>query len=210
MATFATPISVSPMAARLGYLVDLQKAEDSYAEAWCSFEGHGLARDVVLPVGDLLSEDPSRDVAPALDSSSELPSPSSSFPSTPAEYVQEYFDRVQKNRETYNLAWSTAVEKRILHVHDPHDPATKLNFHTRSSNLLAAQLDAFENREAVRETYYDAWSSSSLGRTLSVHEPHDPVIKIASTLTDTSLLAVQLQASAERKAREDAYDEAWM
>ncbi|CAE6472697.1 unnamed protein product [Rhizoctonia solani] len=207
MATSATPLSISPMTARLGYLVDLQKAEDSYAEAWWT---RSRPRRSSSGRRSPLRGSFSSDEAPSLDSSSELPSPSSSFPSTPAEYVQEYFDRAQKNRETYNLAWSTAVEKHILHVHDPHDPATKLNSRARSANLLAAQLDAFASREEVRQTYYDAWSSSSIGRTLSVHDPRDSAIKIASTSTDTNLLFVQLRASAERKEREDAYDEAWI
>ncbi|KAG8707276.1 hypothetical protein FRC11_007547 [Ceratobasidium sp. 423] len=207
MATPATPITVSPMAARLGYLVDLQKAEETYAEAWWT-----RSRPKRRSSGQRspLRGSFSSDKAPSLDGSSGPPSPSSSFPSTPAEYVQEYFERAQKNRETYNSAWSTAVEKRILHVHDPHDPAIKLASRARRSNLLAAQLDAFARREEVRQNYYDAWCSPSIGDALLVHEPHDPAIKIASTSTDINSLAVQLQASAEQKEGEDAYDEAWI
>ncbi|CAE6481848.1 unnamed protein product [Rhizoctonia solani] len=206
MATPITPLSVSPMAARLGYLVDLQKAEDTYAEAWWTrSRPKRRASGQQSPLRGSFSSDE----APSLDGSSELPSPSSSFPSTPAEYVQEHFERAQKNQETYNSAWSTAVEKHILHVHDPHDPAIKLGSRARRSNLLAAQLDAFAKREDVRQGYYDAWCSPSIGDTLLVHEPRDPAIKIASTSTDVNLLAVQLQASAEQREGEDAYDEAW-
>ncbi|KDN49174.1 hypothetical protein RSAG8_02527, partial [Rhizoctonia solani AG-8 WAC10335] len=194
MATPATSISVSPMAARLGYLADLRKAEDTYAEAWC-------ARS---------ARDPNSDEAPSLDNSSESPSPSFSSPSTPAEYVQDYFEQTQKNRELYNSAWSTAVEKHVLHVHDPHDPAIKLNSLARRSNLLATQLDVFAKREEVRQNYYDAWCSPSVGNTLLVHEPRDPAIKIASASTNINLLAVQLQASAEQEYREAAYDDAWI
>ncbi|CAE6446513.1 unnamed protein product [Rhizoctonia solani] len=207
MATSAAPNSVSPMAARLGYLVDLQKAEDSYAEAWWT---QSRPRRASSGRRSPLRGSFSSDSAPSLYNSSESPSPSSSFPSTPAEYVQEYFERVQKNRETYNLAWSTAVEKRILQVHGPHDSATKLNSRSRSSNLLAAQLDAFASRDEIRQAYYDAWCSSSTSRTLSAHEPHDPAIKIASTSTTTNLLAAQLRASAEQEESENSYDQAWI
>ncbi|KAL5640390.1 hypothetical protein ACGC1H_007597 [Rhizoctonia solani] len=208
MATQATPISVSPMAARLGYLADLQKEDDTYAEAWWT-----RSRPKRKSSGQRspLRGSFSSDAVPSLDSSSAPPSPlSSSFPSTPTEYVQEYFEQTQKNREQYNSAWSTAVEKRILGVHDPHDPAIKLSSGSRRSNLLAAQLDAFAKREEIQQTYYDAWCSPSIGGTLLVHEPHDPAIKIASMSTNMNLLAVQLQACAEQQDREDAYEEAWI
>ncbi|CAE7181125.1 unnamed protein product [Rhizoctonia solani] len=152
----------------------------------------------------------SSDVAPPLDKSSELPSPLSSFPSTPTEYIQEYFEQTQENRELYNLAWSAAVEKHILQVHDPHDPAIKLNSRARHAHPLAAQLEAFAKREEVWQNYYDAWCSPSIGGTLLVHEPRDPAIKVASASTNINLLAAQLQANVEQKDTENAYDEAWI
>ncbi|CAE6448231.1 unnamed protein product [Rhizoctonia solani] len=219
MTTLSTPISDSPMTARLGYLAELQKAEEAYAEAWWT-----RSRPKRRSSGQRspLRGSFSSDEAPSLDSSSELPSPSSSFPSTPAEYVQEYFETTRKNREIYNKAWSTAVERHILSVHDPQDPAIKLNSRSRRdpaiklnsrsrrSHLLAAQLDAFAKREETRQDYYDAWSSPTIGDALLVHEPRDPATKIASASTDINLLAVQLQANAEERDREDAYDGEWI
>ncbi|KAJ1302804.1 hypothetical protein OPQ81_003110 [Rhizoctonia solani] len=196
------------MTARLGYLVDLQKAEDTYAEAWWT-----RSRPKRRSSGQQspLRGSFSSDEVPSLENSSEPPSsPSSSLPSTPAEYVQEYFEQTQKNREAYNSAWSTAVEKRILNVHDPHDPAIKLNSSARRSNLLAARLDEFAKREEARENYYDAWCSSTIGDILHVHEPRDPAIKVASTSTNFNSLAVQLQVNAEQIEGEMAYNQAWI
>ncbi|KAG8735836.1 hypothetical protein FRC10_010097 [Ceratobasidium sp. 414] len=204
----ASPKSLSPLAAQRSYLADLDKEEVAYAEAWWTNRrpNRRFSSGKKSPLrGSFSSED-----VPSLEESSRITSPASSIPATPAEYVQEYFDDAQKNREKYYKAWSTAVEKRILGVHEPRAPAIKLNSATRNSNLLAAQLSASADQQAAEDSYCETWSAASIGRTLSVHEPRDPAIKIASTSANSSTLATQLNLHAKRYEQEEAYNEAWI
>ncbi|KAG8690301.1 hypothetical protein FRC08_010574, partial [Ceratobasidium sp. 394] len=204
----ASPKPLSPLTAQRSYLADLDKEEFAYAEAWWTNRrpNRRFSSGKKSPLrGSFSSED-----VPSLEESSRATSPSSSIPATPAEFVQEYFDGIQKTREKYYKAWSTAVEERILGVHEARDPAIKLNSSTRNSNLLAAQLSAFVDQQAAEDNYHEAWSSTSIGRTLPVHEARDPAIKVALSSANSNTLAAQLNLHGKRREQEEVYNDAWI
>ncbi|QRV80454.1 hypothetical protein RhiJN_08469 [Ceratobasidium sp. AG-Ba] len=211
----ASAIPISPLTAQRSYFADLEKEEAAYAEAWWTHRrpNRRFSSGKHSPLRGSFSSD---DV-PSLDDSSQLTSPSSSGLATPAEYVQGYFDLAHKTREKYYKSWSTAVERRILGVHEARDSAIKISSPSRSSNLLAAQLDAFSDQQAAEDSYYEAWrqveishSAAAVGPTLLVHEARDPAIKIASSSSKSNSLAIQLTFHAKRREQEEAYDEAWI
>ncbi|KAG9085432.1 hypothetical protein FS749_004426, partial [Ceratobasidium sp. UAMH 11750] len=78
------------------------------------------------------------------------------------------------------------------------------------SNLLAAQLSAFVDQQAAEDNYHKAWSSTSIGRTLPVHEARDPAIKVALSSANSNTLAAQLNLHGKRREQEEVYNDAWI
>jgi len=195
--------AISPLAAQLNYLADMEKEEAVYNDAWWSWRpNYEISSKRTLLQTSFSYED-----VPALDASSGYSTPASPELATPVEHVQTYFEQARKNREGYNFAWSTAVEKRILCARNIRESRINVK---QPPKQLDAQFTALTDLQLEEEAYYEAWSSSSLGSILSVYETHKPATKVASSSASSSTFAIQLQLSVERREREEAYDEAWI
>ncbi|KAG8713822.1 hypothetical protein FRC09_018281 [Ceratobasidium sp. 395] len=203
-----SPVPISPLATQRSYLADSDKEEVAYAEAWWTTRrpNRRTSSGKKSPLrGSFSSEE-----VPGLGGSSQFTSPSSSIPATPAEYVQESFDLAQRKRESYYKAWSSAVEQKILNVHEARDPAIKINSPPRNSNLLAAQLGAFADQRAAEDNYYQAWSGASTEHTLLAHESRHPATETASNSANSDAQSILLRLHAERREQEEAYYDAWI